>query len=71
MINSCSNMKDRFGKSEKGEKKQVNLVAKARDNEKVTGNGEETDILRKSLMTNQMSREGGVGIQKKRMKVGK
>lgn len=52
-------MKDRLGKSEKGKKRQVNLVAKARDDEKVTGNGEETDILRKSLMTNQMTREGG------------
>lgn len=36
-------MKDRHGKSEKGEERQVNLVAKARDNEKVTGNGEETN----------------------------
>lgn len=34
-------------------------MAKARDNEKVTRNGEETDILRKILMTNQMTREGG------------
>lgn len=71
MINSCSNIKDRLRKNEKEEKKQVNLVAKARDNEKVTRNGKDTDILRKSLMTNQMTREGGVGIQKKRMKVGK
>lgn len=62
---------ERLQKSEKGEKRQVNLVAKARDNEKVTRSGEETDILRKSLMTNQMTREGGLGIQKKRMKMGK
>lgn len=34
-------------------------MTKARDNEKVTRNGEETDILRKILMTNQMTREGG------------
>lgn len=62
---------ERLRKSEKGEKRQVNLVAKARDNEKVTRSGEETDILRKSLMTNQMTREGGLGTQKKRMKMGK
>lgn len=39
-------MEDRLGKSERGEEKQVNLVTKARDDEKVT----QTEVEKKYIL---------------------